>query len=325
MCAPRDHTPSPRALVGSALGPMGLSSLQLDAFFTAARTRNFSRAAKELHITQSALTQRIGNLEAELGLAVFIRKPRGVELTEAGSRMLRYCQARDLLEKELLEELSGDKTTGLGGVLRVAGFSSVVRSVLLPALTPLLRAHPNVQVHLQNAEMEELPRLLNTGEVDLIVLDHVLAQADVEAVPLGEEENVLVASRDLEPREAYLDHDPHDPTTAKFLRLQSDATPTFRRSYLDEIYALIDGAATGLGKAVVPRHLAALDDRLRIVPGHKPMRSPVILHHFRQPFYTALQTAAIAELRQRCGALLTAPAPLPPPRRSRPSKPRSTG
>ena len=288
---------------------MGISSLQLDAFFTAARTRNFSRAAKELHITQSALTQRIGNLEAELGISMFVRKPRGVELTEAGSRMLRYCQARDLLEKELLEELSGgDRKAGLGGALRVGGFSSVVRSVLLPALTPLLRAHPNVQVHLQNAEMEELPRLLNTGEVDMIVLDHVLAQGDVEAVPLGEEENVLVASRNVDPPEVYLDHDPHDPTTAKFLRLQSATTPTFRRSYLDEIYALIDGAAAGLGLAVVPRHLAERDERLRILTGYKTMRSAVILHHFRQPFYTALQRAAIAELRERVGPLLMPPA-----------------
>jgi DNA-binding transcriptional LysR family regulator len=288
---------------------VGISSLQLDAFFTAARTRNFSRAAKELHITQSALTQRIGNLEAELGVSMFVRKPRGVELTEAGSRMLRYCQARDLLEKELLEELSGDTKTGLGGVLRVGGFSSVVRSVLLPALTPLLRAHPNVQVHLQNGEMEELPGLLKTGEVDMIVLDHVLDQGDVEAVPLGEEENVLVASRSTESLDVYLDHDPHDPTTAKFLRMQSQTTPTFRRCYLDEIYALIDGAAAGLGRAVVPRHLAERDERLRIVPGYKPMRSAVILHHFRQPFYTALQKAAIAELRERCGPLLTPQAP----------------
>ena len=295
---------------------MGISSLQLDAFFTAARTRNFSRAAKELHITQSALTQRIGNLEAELGVSMFVRKPRGVELTEAGSRMLRYCQARDLLEKELLEQLSGDRETGLGGALRVGGFSSVVRSVLLPALTPLLRAHPNVQIHLQNAELSDLPRLLNSGEVDMIVLDHVLDQGDVETVTLGEEVNVLVASAAVESPEVYLDHDPSDPTTAKFLRLQSPSMPTFRRSYLDEIYALIDGAAAGLGRAVVPRHLAELDGRLRILSGYKPMRSPVILHYFRQPFYTALQKAAIAELRERVGPLLTPSAP--PPRRSKP-------
>ena len=290
---------------------MGISSLQLDAFFTAARTRNFSRAAKELHITQSALTQRIGNLEAELGVSMFVRKPRGVELTEAGSRMLRYCQARDLLEKELLEELSGDTRTGLGGVLRVGGFSSVVRSVLLPALTPLLRAHPNVQVHLQNAEMDELPGLLKTGEVDLIVLDHIMDQGDVEAVPLGEEENVLVASKSVQSPEVYLDHDPQDPQTAKFLRLQSQTTGPFRRCFLDEIYALIDGAAAGLGRAVVPRHLAERDERLRILPGYKPMRSPVILHYFRQPFYTALQKAAIADLRERCGPLLTPQVPKP--------------
>ena len=56
---------------------MGLSSLQLDAFFAAAKALNFSQAAEDLHITQSALSQRIKALEKDLDLTLFTRLPRG--------------------------------------------------------------------------------------------------------------------------------------------------------------------------------------------------------------------------------------------------------
>jgi DNA-binding transcriptional LysR family regulator len=287
---------------------MGLSSLYLDAFFAAARSLNFSLAARELHITQSALSQRIKGLEEELDLTLFTRLPRGVQLTDAGTRLLRYCQARFSMEQELLEQLIGKSSNeGLGGVVRIGGFSSVVRSVLMPALAPILRANPNVQVHFQNAELRELPDLLLTGNVDFIVTDSQLHRADVETVQLGQEECVMAESAEHEvPPGVYLDHDPDDPSTAKFFSMQSGTMPEYRRNFMDETYAMIDGVALGLGRALIPRHLIARDPRIRVVPGYRSMCGPVLLHYHKQPFYTALQRAAIHELKERCPALLRA-------------------
>ena len=290
--------------------PVGLSSLYLDAFFAAARSLNFSLAAKELHITQSALSQRIKGLEEELDLTLFVRLPRGVQLTEAGARLLRYCQARFSMEQELLEQLTGKTSKqGLGGVVRIGGYSSVVRSILMPALAPLLRANRNVQVHFQNAEMRQLPELLLTGNVDFIVTDTVVHRADIETVELGQEECVMARSSECALDEhIYLDHDPDDPTTAKFFNMQA-GKPEYRRSFMDEIYAIIDAVALGLGQAVISRHLIAHDPRIQIVGGFRSMFVPVLLHYHKQPFYTALQRAAIKELVERCPALLRAETP----------------
>lgn len=285
---------------------MGLSSLQLDAFFAAARARNFSRAAKELCITQSALTQRISNLENDIGISLFVRKPRGVEPTEAGERLLRYCQTRDLLERELMESLSGkgDHDT-LGGALRIAGYSSVARSVLLPALMPLMREHPKMALHLENAEIRDLPGLLFSGEVDFLVLDHPLTHADLETVQLGQEELVLIESRDHPVREdVYLEHDPEDPSTIQYFQAQG-SVPELRRCYLDEIYALIDGAALGMGRAVVSKHLVAEDPRLRILDAQHPVRLPVLLHFFKQSFHSQLQRVAVEALQANCPKFLS--------------------
>jgi DNA-binding transcriptional LysR family regulator len=285
---------------------MGLSSLQLDAFFAAARALNFSQAAQDLGITQSALSQRIKALEEDLDLTVFARLPRGVQLTEAGERLLRYCQARSSMELELLDQLTGKSADGgLGGVLRIGGYSSIVRSVLMPALGPLLRDNPKTQFHFQNAELRELPEMLLTGSVDFIVTDAPIHRADVETVELGQEEYVMCEGAQFPSTgERYLDHEPSDTTTNRFLASQGRTFPEYRRSYMDEIYALIDGVACGLGKAIVSRHLIVHDARIRIVPGHRSMFVPVLLHHHKQPFYTALQRAAIEVLRGGCAVLL---------------------
>ncbi len=287
---------------------MGLSSLYLDAFFAAARSLNFSLAARELHITQSALSQRIKGLEEELDLTLFVRLPRGVQLTDAGTRLLRYCQARFSMEQELLEQLTGKSSKqGLGGVVRIGGYSSVVRSVLMPALSPILRDNPNVQVHFQNAELRDLPDLMLTGNVDFIVSDTQLHRADVETVQLGQEECVMAESAEHPtPDGVYLDHDPDDPTTVKFFSMQAGAMPEYRRNFMDETYAIIDGVAHGLGRALVSRHLIARDPRIRVVSGYRSMFVPVLLHYHKQPFYTALQRATIHELKERCPALLRA-------------------
>lgn len=284
---------------------MGLSSLHLDAFFAAAQSLNFSQAAKELHITQSALSQRVKALEEELNLTLFVRLPRGVQLTEAGERLLRYCQARHSLERELLEQLTGEGQTGLGGILRIGGYSSVVRSVLMPALAPFLRANSRVQSHFQNAEMRELPELLITGSVDFIVTDSEVHRADLESVQLGEEVYVLCDSVEFPVKEEiYLDHDPGDPITQQFLNRQNGSIPEYRRAFMDEVYAIIDGVALGVGKAVLSRHLIRDDPRIKILAGFEPMHVPLLLHYHKQPFYTELHKQTIATLLERCPKLL---------------------
>jgi DNA-binding transcriptional LysR family regulator len=282
---------------------VGLSSLQLDAFFAAARALNFSQAAEQLHITQSALSQRIKALEDDLGLTLFTRLPRGVQLTEAGARMLKYCQARASMEEELVEQLTG-KEEGLGGILRIAGYSSVVRSVVIPALAPLLRDNPNIQAHIQSAELRELPELLLTGNVDLIVTDTPIHRADIETVELGEEEYVMCQSAKGGGAERYLDHDPNDTTTHRFFAAQSRNPPDYKRGFLDETYALIDGVAAGWGKAVLSRHLIARDKRIEVVGKLKSMRAKVVLQHHKHPHYTSLHTAAVAVLAAKCPGLL---------------------
>jgi DNA-binding transcriptional LysR family regulator len=276
---------------------VSLSSLQLDAFLEVARTGNFSRAARNLRLTQPALSQRIRNLESELEAILFVRDPSGVQLTERGEALLRYGLTRESLEAELLAEWKGGNANALGGMLRIGGFSTIVRSIVMPALQRLLERNPAVQLDLKTRELRDLPGLLRRGEVDFLIADRTIRHKGWIARPLGHESNVLVESavRPIAP-DSYLDHDPEDATTLAFFRLNKKDDLALRRSYLDEIYAVLDGVAAGWGRAVVPEHLARGRSDLRIVPGYRALRIPVILHTYRQPVYSKLHQHGLEAL-----------------------------
>jgi DNA-binding transcriptional LysR family regulator len=284
---------------------MGISTRQLDAFYAVARWSGFSRAAAKLCITQSALSQRIKKLEAELGVALLVRSPTGTRPTEVGLRILRYCQTKEALEADVLRDLTATGENGAVGELRIAAYSSVMRSVIIPALAPLLRDNPCIQCHLHRAGVEELPQILRHARADFVILDRQLGWAGVASVPLGSEELVAVESRThAPPPELFLHQNQEDRTTERFFHCQNNGI-AYRSSYLDDVYGILDGVVQGLGRAVVPRHLIKREMNLRELKPWRPMRRDVVLHHYPLPHETEVRRAALDALRQWAPELLS--------------------
>jgi DNA-binding transcriptional LysR family regulator len=283
---------------------MNLSTRQLQAFYSVAQEPSFSRAAERLCISQSALSQRIKNLENELGVTLLIRSPAGARLTEVGERVLRYCQAKEALDADFFQGLTTNGRDELAGVLRVAAYSSILRSVVIPALTPLLMEHPRIQCHFLKREVEKLPDVLKYAQADLVILDRRLGWAQVTEVPLGHEEYLAVESRRHEPRPGvFLDHNPDDRVTENYF-CDRDDSPEYSRSFLDDVYGILDGVSQGLGRAVVSRHLIQPEMELREIECWEPMRREVVLHHQTLPYDTHVLRAARDSLCDRCPALL---------------------
>jgi DNA-binding transcriptional LysR family regulator len=296
---------------------MDLASHELQAFRMVAQTLNFSTAAERIHITQPALSQRIQSLEKTLGLTLFVRDPKGIKLTEAGMRLLRYCQVKDHLESELLSDLVKAPDGKLGGRLRIAGYSSVLHSVIMPALAKLLRENPAVHFEFSVHEMGELMGVLESGEADFVVMDHEIERANIQTLVLGQEKYVLIQSSQFPKRDVYLDHDPDDRFTETFFQTQNNhprrggVSPpstkqksTLSRCYVNDIDGILKGVALGLGQGVVPHHLLPKDLPIRIAKGLKPMNVPIVLHYFRQSYYSNLQKATIENLKRNCANYL---------------------
>ncbi|MGE0633276.1 MAG: LysR family transcriptional regulator [Pseudobdellovibrionaceae bacterium] len=279
---------------------MSLSSLQLDAFVEVSKTQNFSVAASNLGLTQSALSQRILNLESDLQLTLFIREPRVARLTDAGEKLLRYVKQKNQLETEFLEGLKNSVQGELAGVLRFAGFSTITRSVLLPALERFISKNPRIQFDIQSKELRELPPMLLRGEVDYLLSTTPIQKQNVLSELIGHEENVLVhRKKGAFRKDVYLDHDSADTATEEFFRFQGKKIKNYQRSFLDDIYGILDGVKAGLGSAVVSRHLVDEDKEIEIVSGYKPLRVPIYLHFFEEPFYTQVQNQIMDHLRKQ--------------------------
>ena len=115
------------------------------AFLTVARERNFTRAAAQLGVSQSALSHTIRGLETRLGLRLLTRTTRSVAPTEAGERLLRSVGSHfDDVEAELdaLTELR-DKPAGM---VRITTGENALESILWPKLSKILPSYPDIKV-----------------------------------------------------------------------------------------------------------------------------------------------------------------------------------
>lgn len=257
---------------------MGISSNNLDAFSGVVKYKTFSAASKALFVTQSALSQRVLNLEDELGVTLFIREKSGIRLTEAGEKLLRYTQVKEKLEEGMLESLHGSEQEGLRGELKVGTLSSLTRSVLFPVLDELVRANPNLHLEIYSRELSQLTSMSRTGEVDLVVSYEPVQRQGWEHQLLGYEHNVLCkSSKSQQVPERYFDHDMNDQTTLEFFHLQGQQDLKIKRDFLHDIYHIIEAVERGWGKAVIPKHMIKENKQITICKKFKTLKFPVYL------------------------------------------------
>ncbi len=136
----------------------------LETFARAAELSSFTAAARDLGLTQAAVSQRIQGLEGALGVSLFRRRAGRVELTAAGQRLYPFAERILALHREAVEEVTGQKAP-LTGELTLAA-SSIPGEHLLPDLLGAFRArHPHVQVRATVTDTQSVLRQVEQGEV----------------------------------------------------------------------------------------------------------------------------------------------------------------
>ena len=140
----------------------------LHAFATIVDVGGLAKAATRLHLSQPALSRQIQALEADLGVALFDRIGRRVQLTSQGEDLLLRSR-RLLAEAESLGERARELKSGETGILRVAATPQVIENLLAEFLTRYRRRHPGVEVHLVEDGGARLLGRLERGEVHLSI------------------------------------------------------------------------------------------------------------------------------------------------------------
>jgi DNA-binding transcriptional LysR family regulator len=273
---------------------MNLSNNSLKAFHQLAQDLNFTKAAASLAITQSAFSQRILNLERELETTLVIREKGNIQLTDAGERLLRYCDQFSKLEEQFVHEIKDDDAADLVGTVRIASFSSIHRSCLIPSLGNLLRDNPRLEFFSHSAELDELTPLLRNSKVDFIIHNKLSTHNSIENLFLGYEDNVLVKSKKHDLSHIYLDHDPLDVTTSSYFKLKPELAKNIKKRYLDDVYGLIDGVKLGLGRAILPLHLIKDEKDLTVLYPRTKLRVPLYLQYYKNSYLTKIEKEVIS-------------------------------
>jgi DNA-binding transcriptional LysR family regulator len=242
----------------SLLGP------QLDAFVAVARARSVRYGARELHITQTGVTQRIRVLERGIGATLFVRSRRGMTLTPEGQALLRYCEAARDLEGQALARIHGAGTRSEVR-LSLTGPTSILRARIIPQCIPVLRALPDLLMTFDIVDLRGRADALRSGLAQLAVLSPEDVAREMDSKRLKPERYVLVASaawrrrplRDVLRGERIVDFDSTDDATHAYLRrfgLLEDARG--ERHFANNTEAVVDMFKAQLGYGVLTQEFA---------------------------------------------------------------------
>lgn len=242
-------------------------------FVVVAEERHFGRAAERLHMAQPPLSQQVRRLEADLGVQLFVRTTRRVDLTPAGAVYL--IRARTILASvDSAADEARRVAGGAVGHLAIGCVGSATYS-LLPALSRRLAEQlPGVEFSFRGEMLvSEQLTALREGSIDLALLRPPVPDEDLVIVPLREEQLVVALPREhtLAKRArvrvadlADLDLIVHSAGRRSAMydvvrRLLADAGLPLRiRHEVGETSTLVTLVAGGLGAAVVPEPVRAL-------------------------------------------------------------------
>lgn len=137
-------------------------------FYYVAMTGSFSKAAKELFISQPTVSYNIKCLENNLDTKLFIRKPKGIELTDDGKTILEYIETA--YNSVLLAERSVTNSQLLNkGTLNIGGPSYIIKRFISPLICEFVKKHPLLKVNIITKSSPELLKLLKTNKIDILI------------------------------------------------------------------------------------------------------------------------------------------------------------
>jgi DNA-binding transcriptional LysR family regulator len=156
---------------------------------------NITHGAARSGLALASASERIRDMERELGAPLFERRRRGVTLTPAGLALVRH--ARQVTQQlEVMRGELADFAKGLRGRVRVLSNTAATLEFLPPLLGSFLAGHPQVDVEIEERPSPEIVRGVARGRAEIgIVADAVDAAAELETFPFAEDQLVLVTPR----------------------------------------------------------------------------------------------------------------------------------
>jgi len=236
------------------------STSMLAAFDAAARTGSFTIAARELNLTQGAISKQINALEAQLEVALFDREHQNIQLTETGKAYARDIQPA--LEAIRLASLRAMTNTG-GGVLNLAVLPTFGTRWLMPRLPAFLKQYPDITIHFATRtspfdfRSEDLHAAIHYGTTDWPNTDATYLMGE-EVAPVCSPgflvDNQIESAADIT-KAPLLHISSRQNAWTDWFKAQGLAQPDSEGMYFEQFNTAAQAAVAGLGIVLLPRFL----------------------------------------------------------------------
>jgi DNA-binding transcriptional LysR family regulator len=192
-----------------------LDTRQLRAFITLARRGSFTLAARDLHLSQSAVSHSMKALETDLGCRLFDRMSKKVLLTQAGEQLLQHAD-KIILEMSAARESLQQLGKWGHSRLRVGASTTACQYILPEVLSEFKKSYPQAMIIVEPGDTREALELLRGNQVDLAIALEPKRDDDFDFTPLFSDEMVFVMApshpwaragrveRDEIPRQQYV-------------------------------------------------------------------------------------------------------------------------
>ncbi len=167
-------------------------NFRLKIFKKVAEKLSFTKAAKELFITQPAVTKHINRLEQELNIKLFIRKGNKIELTEAGNILLKYAKNIENTYNQLDFELNA-LTQKQKGKIKIGASTTITQYVLPQLMANFKSKFKDLSVSVINGNTEQIEKALNNNEINLGIIEGHSKRSEFHYTEFLKDEIVLVA------------------------------------------------------------------------------------------------------------------------------------
>ena len=172
---------------------------QYKIFYEVAKAGNISKAAKELYISQPAISKAIGKLEDSLGLSLVTRSSRGVQLTSEGEILFEHArEAFEALERGE-QELRRIQEFDIGH-LRIGVSNTLCKYILLPYLKTFIDQYPHMKVTIESQSTVQTLNRLEQQKIDLGLVAEPSLRKDLSFIPVMDIQDIFVSTR------AYLEN-----------------------------------------------------------------------------------------------------------------------
>ena len=247
---------------------MSLLLPDLEAFIYVVKNKSVHEASKKLNLTQTAVTQRIRNLEKKLGTSLFVRSRKGMSPTNEGLILAKYCEKFKGLEGELLHQVKGS-TNSINVRVCITASSSIIKARVIPNIYGLMKKYSNINFSFNVVDNGAEITYLKSGHSQFAILPQDQVVNELDSKIIKPVQNILVANslwknrklEDILINEKLIDFYQDEEATLNYFK-KYNLFNYYKKNghFINNTDALLSLLINGLGYSVLPK--AYIEDKL---------------------------------------------------------------